>query len=450
MPDSQTGLQDRQERSLVEQGVLAIELGLAFVCLVLFSEGLLPRLFAHEHDPESSAFLRLLWLPVYVLVFAGCASRVVTVFAAAVRLPFLIALLALAAASFTWSLDPAVTERRAVAVIATTLAGLYLAARYDWRTLLRLLGAVWLFMAIVSLVAGLVAPGFAIMTEVHPGAWRGLWWEKNSLGGHMARAGFLCAFLLVLDRPWRLIWGVAVLLCTALVLLSSSKTALLGLLVGFGVLVAGAWSRRGVVTTLSGLWVGVMLISGFAALLVFAPELVFGLLGRDATLTGRTDIWAALIDAIGDRPLLGYGYGAFWQLDSMPAYRVRAATEWLVPTAHNGWLETALAVGLVGLCLLLASFILFVARAAWLAIHNWLGVFALGVTAQFLLFSLSESIALQQNTIVWVTYVAVAAKTALSLRQPVHAPTGSAPRPFPAAAELQRRRVSRVRPMRVH
>jgi hypothetical protein len=57
--------------------------------------------------------------------------------------------------------------------------------------------------------------------------------------------------------------------------------------------------------------------------------------------------------------------------------------------------------------LILTLFYVLVLMSGWLA---------LGVAGQFLLFSLSESIALQQNAIVWVTYVAVAAKTALSLQ----------------------------------
>jgi len=421
MPASPTGLQDNQ-LTLTQTVILAVELGLAFVCLVLFSEGLLPRLFASEYDTDSSAFLRLLWLPVYGLVAIGCLWKVREMVSLALRMPFLIALLIVTAASFLWSLDPSLTERRSIAVVATSLAGLYLAARYDWRTLLRLMGAVWLFMAIVSIGAVIVAPGFAIMSEIHPGAWKGLWWEKNTLGGHMARAAFLCAFLYILDRPWRPVWGVAVFLCTALVIASTSKTALLGLMLGFGILFAGWISRKGAGITITCLWSGIVLSSAFAAIMIIEPGIILNLLGRDATLTGRTDIWAVLADAIADRPLLGYGYGAFWQLDSMPAYRVRSATEWLVPTTHNGWLETALSVGLIGLGLLVANFVLFVLRAAWLSIDNWLGIFALGVAGQFLLFSISESNALQQNSIIWVTYVAIAAKTAISLKRPAATP----------------------------
>lgn len=413
MPVSQTASLDRTP---LQSLLRFAEYATVFACLVMFTEGLLPRLFASETDPEST-LLRMLWLPVYGLVVIGCLFELPRLFRISVRLPFLIFILILACASWAWSINPEVTERRAIAIVATTLAGLFLAARYDWRTLLRLLGAVWLFMALVSFISGVVAPGIAIMDEVHVGAWRGMWWEKNALGGHMARASFVCAFLLVMDRPWRLVWGGAVTLCAALVILSTSKTALLGLLVGLGVLATGAWMRRGVVTTLSTIWIGFIAVGAMALVLIVAPGLIFELLGRDATLTGRTDIWTALLDAIAARPWFGYGYGAFWGIDSEPAYKVRLATEWLVPTAHNGWLETALSIGLVGLAGFMLSYLLLLARAIRLAISSWEGIFALGVAAQFLLFSLSESIALQQNTIVWVVYVAVAAKVAISMAE---------------------------------
>lgn len=420
MPVSQTASQDRTPlQSLLRFAEYAV----VFLCLVMFTEGLLPRLFASETDPEST-LLRLLWLPVYGLILLGCACMPGRFFATLLRLPFLVLILVLACASVTWSIDPEVTERRAIAIFATTLGGLFLAARYDWRTLLRLLGAVWLCMAFVSFMSGLVAPGFAVMDEIHVGAWRGMWWEKNALGGHMARASFLMAFLLVMDRPWRMAWAAGLMLCAALVILSTSKTALLGMLAGFCVLAAGAWMRRGVVFTLSTVWFGAVLAGTGAMVIVFAPELVFQLLGRDATLTGRTDIWTVLMDAIAARPWFGYGYGAFWGPDSQPAYMVRLATEWVVPTAHNGWLETALSIGLAGLAGLVLSFLLLLLRSIRLAVTDWTGLYALGVAGQFLLFSLSESIALQQNTIVWVTYVAIAAKVALSVSVPAGGRSG--------------------------
>ena len=133
------------------------------------------------------------------------------------------------------------------------------------------------------------------------------------------------------------------------------------------------------------------------------------MLGKDATLTGRTDIWEVLLELIKKQPERGYGYGAFWSTGSSPALYVREITQWEVPTAHNGWLEVWLGIGLWGLTLFCLSFLLTIVRAIRAIFGGWIGFFALGFIAQFTVFSMSESNILQQNSITWVAYVAVAA-----------------------------------------
>ena len=406
------------------------ELGVLFILLILFSEGVLPRLVAAGQSADGSPILRLLWLPVYGIVFLALVWKWKAAMLTAIRMPFLIALTAIAAFSFLWSIDPGVSQRRGIAIAMTTGAGLFMAARYDWKTILRVLGAVWITVAVLGFLTALVNPSFGVMYDIHVGAWKGLYYEKNQMGGHMARAAFLCGFLFLMDRKARRLWGFGIAICSLMVLLSTSKTSLLALMLGFGILFIAAWMKRGVRTGLTTAWLGVIVAGVFTGVMVFAPEIIFTALGRDPSLTGRTDIWGALIDKIDERPMLGYGYGVFWAPDSLPAYWVREAVEWDAPTAHNGWLEVALATGLIGLSLLFLDFLMTIARAARSSIDTWTGVLALGVCAQFLLFSLSESISLQQNSITWLTYVAVAAKLAnrprnvvpvkpISLRQPL-------------------------------
>lgn len=406
------------------------ELAILFVLLILFSEGVLPRLVSSDQTADGSPILRLIWLPVYGLVLIGMLWKAKSVALTALRLPFLVALVALTAMSFLWSVDPGLSQRRGIAIVMTTATGLFMGARYDWQTMLRMLGFVWITVTILSFLTGLLNPSFGVMNEIHVGAWKGLYYEKNQMGGHMARAAFLCGFLFLMDRKGRYFWGCGVAICSLMVLLSTSKTSLLGLMLGIGILFVAAWMKRGIRTGLTSMWLGVIVVGLFAGIMVFAPEIIFAALGRDPSLTGRTDIWFVLAEMIGQRPWLGYGYGAFWAPDSEQAYWVQEILEWDAPTAHNGWLEVAIATGLIGLSLLILDFMMTVARALRSSIDTWTGVFALGVCAQFLLFSLSESISLQQNAVTWLTYVAVAAKLAnrprnilpvkpIALRQPL-------------------------------
>lgn len=339
--------------------------------------------------------------------------------------PFMVMLTVIAGVSYIWSIDPAISQRRGIAVLMTGLAGVYFGARYDWRTLLRLFGLCWVIVGFSSLISGVIAPGFAIMDEVHVGAWKGMYYEKNQLGGHMSRAAYLCAFLVLMDRSWRGFWIGAVLLCVLLMLLSTSKTALLGLLLGIGLLMTAQLMKQSVNLTLFLLWFGVVMGGVLTAFIVFAPEAFFALIGREPTLTGRTDIWSSLVGYISERPWFGYGYGAFWETEDGPVYWVQTVLEWDAPTAHNGWLEVALATGLVGLVLLALNFLITGIRAAAMSVHTWTGVFALGLWLQFLLFSMSESISLQQNSIVWLSYIAISTK--LALRPQSYIPVIEAP-----------------------
>lgn len=63
--------------------------------------------------------------------------------------------------------------------------------------------------------------------------------------------------------------------------------------------------------------------------------------GRDTTLTGRTDVWKSLLPVAMQHPFLGHGFGGFWT----PATR----DLFMISEAHNGYLDVILNTGFVGL-----------------------------------------------------------------------------------------------------
>ena len=71
------------------------------------------------------------------------------------------------------------------------------------------------------------------------------------------------------------------------------------------------------------------------------------------TFSARTDIWDFVNFEIGRRPLLGWGYQSFW-LVGPDAPSIVDAPGWIktMPSAHNGYLDTTLDMGYVGLVLL--------------------------------------------------------------------------------------------------
>lgn len=397
--------------------VSRLEYVLAGITLFMFAEAFLPRLLApgpadvSGQIPEST-FLRYLWLPFYGLIGIGLVLAGRDARRALLRSPWLVILALLAITSALWSIDPELSFRRGIAVLATTLLGVYLAARFDWLGALRLLAAVWFVLMALSFIAGIVAPGFS-HSEAHPGAWMGGWSEKNALGGHAARASFLFAFLAWRDAPLRRWWIGGAIIALVLVIMSKSATSLLGAALGLGVLACAWWMLKGRRWSLALAW-GIAVVGGLAVVIFLtAPGLVLGLLGKDETLTGRTDIWVQLLDAIEKKPALGYGYLAFWGLESEPRYWLARAVDWPAPSGHNGWLDLAISLGLVGVAIYVVDFALSLARAGRLSLASPSGVFAIGFLAQFMLFAMSESIILAQNNILWATYVFVATKLAL-------------------------------------
>jgi O-antigen ligase len=82
------------------------------------------------------------------------------------------------------------------------------------------------------------------------------------------------------------------------------------------------------------------------------------LLPLDSSFTGRTDIWVFGLQALQLRLLTGYGFDAFW--GSSAVQNLPEGMEWAATAAHshNGYLDTALAMGLPGLALLIAVLVI--------------------------------------------------------------------------------------------
>jgi O-antigen ligase len=133
--------------------------------------------------------------------------------------------------------------------------------------------------------------------------------------------------------------------------------------------------------TSSALWFPAALVGYFLArspgaitmTLALAPPLVFNALGFgaqvvpalaslaaalpiDSSFTGRTDLWRFAAEKIGERPLAGRGFDAFWD---DPSLRADADEGWIAGAAHahNGYVDAALAMGLIGLALTLWAFV---------------------------------------------------------------------------------------------
>lgn len=388
----------------------------AALCLAQFSEPFFAAVAQSQGATEPPGYARLAFIPVYAFLAWTMWRDRSRALSAVAAVPLLMGLLGLCFVSTLWSIDSGATLRRSVWLALNMGFGLYLAWRYDWKALLNILAACFIVLIAGSFVLGVFAPSIGRMSFEHPGAWSGLWTHKNTMGGIMALGVAIGAGAAIVTPERRKLWIGVALAAFALVLLSTSKTALLASMLGLGVIGLCMMIRQGpLAATLAGSAVLVAIVGG-AGIVLLAPDVIVAALGRDLTLTGRTDIWDASARFVEASPWLGYGYYAFWLPDNGPAYWVREAVMWEVSSAHSSWLETALGLGRVGVAFFALQLLATSLRGVSATMRADAGLWAPAFLATFALYTLSESHALQANNLFWTIYVAVAARLALDAR----------------------------------
>ncbi|NJM56912.1 MAG: oligosaccharide flippase family protein [Synechococcales cyanobacterium RU_4_20] len=314
--------------------------------------------------------------------------------------------------SLLWSVDPEITKTRAIALLGTSLFGLYIASRYSLRQQCYLIASALGCATVLSLGFALLLPEYGIMGGTHAGAWRGIYTHKSNLGKVMALAASLFLLLLGDARSWvgKLLLTGGLALATGLLILSQSTT---GLVNGcFLLILIPLWR---VLRFRAPVLLPVLLVGAGGAIASFytvwlRTETVLGWLKKDITLTGRTELWSILQDVIGRRPWLGYGFNGFWESGwGSPVAEVWRAVGWQAPSAHNAWIDIWLELGLVGLVLFSLSLVRVVAQAMhWGRLSSTAADFwPLLLLSTMLIGSITENTILAENDIFWVLYCAI-------------------------------------------
>ena len=225
-----------------------------------------------------------------------------------------------------------------------------------------------------------------------------------------------------------LIPGLMLLMIAFLFVKARSATAASCFLMGVLVMLATKEPRRD--ERGNRLFNGLVLIGIFAALILPLAgdpiEFLLKSMGREVTLTGRTDLWKSLLDA-GTNPVIGTGYESFWL--GKKAEKIWEIFLWMPNQAHNGYLELYLNLGILGLLLLGLAFV-----SAFLDInrtfktdYEW-GRFRIAFFLIVLFYNVAEA-AFLKNHLVWLMFLFIT----------IGSPTYSLLRPAPV-----RKRVPRI------
>lgn len=419
----------------------------AIAVVTMMTGALIMPLFSPEPGVETPE-LRYIWLPIYALIVALLIRRAREIAALWPAVLICGALVGLAFVSSRWSLEPDVTVRRSIALGMTMLFALYLAAAWRGPVLLRMLCWAFLLMGVASLGIVFAWPEMGVHQDVNAGTWRGVWTEKNQTGMMMFTAILAALSLLVSGARGR--WLPVATIAVSLVVLlgSQSKTSLLCLFVGAGLIVGfHALRKAGPIGAVVLVWLGVIGAGSAIAFFLLSPETLFALLGKDPTLTGRTEIWDSLLRRSAEQPWKGYGYAAFWGKESMPANWVRLETDWAVPSAHQSWLEVLIQLGRIGVILVAAVYalaaVLTAARLPTLGVRE--GYFGAAYLAAFGVLTLSESVMMLHHNFAWALFVALMASRFAPSRETAAV---AGPQALPTGGVRRSTQFRSVRPVR--
>ena len=390
---------------------------LAAVTLAAFSApGMMFLGVSDDPAAPPTPALRLYWPPVYALTLLLCWRRRAELKRAWPAGLMLAAPCAWAWATQLWSISPDDTGRRGLALAMTTLFGFALGGGFSGERLVKTVASTAVWLAAASAVVAVLLPHYGVEQVVNVGLWRGLWDTKNALAAFMTVGAVAAACVVGMERCGRAKWLAAFVLCLFDLLMSQGKTSLICLLLSLVLLGFYHMARRGAAWAVLAGWAAGAgaVVAGFIG--ACFPDVFFHAIGKDPTLTGRTEIWSAVLAQVAERPLGGYGFGAFWVKDSVPAKIVASQTGWVAPEAHNAWLDMLAQVGwigtiLAGACCALAL-VLSIARAR----GRDDGLFAPVFIVTFLALSLAESVLLSPNGLIWVVFVAAFASLATPRR----------------------------------
>jgi len=252
--------------------------------------------------------------------------------------------------STIWSVNPYNTFKFTSLMFLYILSIVAICHVLDIEVFCKAIVKVLVFLILASVVVVIALPKYGIhqpddsLESIHAGLWRGVFRHKNHLGAAASISLFAFLFfrrLMDVSFGFRLICIAAAIACLIFAQSASSWVVTFLLLVYYRLIRSAPVSGNSLVLIVFG-----VSVLAFVAFFVFGDELV-AVVGRDATLTGRTNIWPVVLDAIWQSPLLGFGYYAATEDFIRPLLVGWVGSAAVDP--HNGYLDVLLGTGIVGL-----------------------------------------------------------------------------------------------------
>jgi len=165
------------------------------------------------------------------------------------------------------------------------------------------------------------------------------------------------------------------------------------------------------------------LLIGIASLFISSNyEPILSWLGKDGSIADRYTLWTRAFHMGSFKPILGYGYSAFWLGFDGPSAYVWEGIHWRPLHGHNGYLDLWLDLGFVGVFLLLFMMVKLVSNLSYrLILANSVSdfkyyLFHLTFCVFMLIYNVTESVFLQGEMTnafywSWIVYLYVVIRT---------------------------------------
>jgi exopolysaccharide production protein ExoQ len=323
---------------------------------------------------QDALVTRIQTLSVYAICAFLCLRLLWSITAEFRRDKLISLITAWAILSTVWSQNPQVSLQYGLFLAMNIALAFYLLERFSYDGILRLLVWVGAAAALASLLVIIVLPQYGLMSrgQYGLGAWEGIYGHKNICSEAMGLLLMPIFFAKIRSR-YALLFRVFYVVLIAIIIVMSRSVG--GYIIyASSILLIAIMKLLAKMRRTDAFALSVLLIAGALGCAItavnFVPD-VLSLLGKDPTLTGRTAIWGAVMMSILKKPLLGYGYKAFWQGLSGESINPILTMKWPgLSYSENGVLDLWLELGGIGVALYVCVFLRAVKDAAYCLRRN--------------------------------------------------------------------------------
>lgn len=260
----------------------------------------------------------------------------------------------------------------------------------DQKDIIKILKPILILYLSLTIVSILLVPG---AKDPDFNTWRGLAAHKNHLG-QISLMSLLVSYIIfyqAMNKKEKLVSLILIITSIALIIGTKSSTTIITFLVFITFSMFQAIDKTfktiGIGRSIS-LIIFLFLVCLFFITYILFPDIlkyITDFFGKDASFSGRTDLWGYILIEISKHPLLGTGFAGFWVNNNPILNQLYAVFIWIPLQSHNGYLDIINETGIIGLILFISLILHYFRMTSKLKLEdkwNWILISTLIINFQ--------------------------------------------------------------------